>query len=127
MARDYLGNVWFDVLAREHASSDDLLALGKALETWRAGTGDVSIHGLGELLQGKYPAPCEPFTAVADPEGEIDVGERGRFSIPTPWRYCFARITAHERLLSEEELWRSLQEAVPADLGRVRHADRGHW
>jgi hypothetical protein len=127
MARDSFGNVWFDVHAREHASSDDLVALGKALETWKARAGDVSIHGLDELLQGRYPAPCEPFTAVPDPQGEIYLGERGRFSIPTLWRYCFARVTTHERLMSEGELWRSLQEAVPADVGRVMQADTGHW
>ncbi len=127
MARDYLGNVWFDVHAKEHASRDDLIALGKALETWKARAGNVSVYGLDELLQGRYPAPCEPFPAVPDPQGEIDHGERGRFSIPTPWHYCFARVTTHERLMSEGELWPSLQEAVPADVGQVTQADSGHW
>lgn len=127
MARDYVGNVWFDVHAKGRASSGDLVALGKALEAWKARAGDVSIHGLDELLQGRYPAPCEPFTTVPDPQGEIDLGERGRFSIPTPWLYCFARVTTHERLMSEGALWRSLQEAVPADVGQVTQADSGHY
>ena len=127
MARDYLGNVWFDIHAKEHASRDELVALGKALETWKARSGDVYVHGLEELLQGRYPAPCEPVTLVPDPQGEFDFVERGRVSIPTPWLHCFARVTTHERVMSEGELWRRLNEAVPAEVGEVTQADSGHW
>jgi hypothetical protein len=127
MARDGYGNVWFDVHATEEAGPDQLVALGKILEAWQASLEQVSIHGLTELLQGRYPAPCEPVRMAPDPNGEIDFGERGRFTIATPWLQCFARVTTHERVMSEEALWRSLCDAVPASAGRVTQADSGHW
>ena len=133
MATDSAGDIWFDVRARESATSDDLVALGKVLKTWQAQAGKVSILGLEELLQGRYPAPCEPFPMTPNSEGDIDLGERGRFSIPTPWLYCYARVTSRTPVMSEKELWRrlelrrKLEDALPADVGHVTNPDSGHW
>ena len=112
-----------DVHPVEDASTEDLIALGRALRAWRrrAGRG-VAVQGEEELLQGRYPEPCEPFPMESDSQGE-----EGRFAIPTPWRYCFARVTASAGLGRVRTLRSSLAAAILPGVGTITEADSGHW
>jgi hypothetical protein len=113
------------VHAKEGATPSDLMRLGKALaELHSRETRILSIHGLNEMLRGGYPRPCEPHPMVPAEDGEIDLGPRGRYRIPEPWRYCFARV--HARGIGEQDLLTMLHENV-AFGGEVTSMDAGHY
>lgn len=126
MTQAYGGEVILDIHAKQGASGTKLVALGQALAALQASeTRILSIHGVQELLQGIYPSPCEPIPVVPDPEGVINPLDGRRYSIPEPWRYCFARVTA--RGISNSELFAVLRNAILTDLGDVTEMDTGHY
>ena len=126
MAVDWHGNVILDVHANEGATASDLMTLGQALAALRSREPRIdSVHGLEELLRGTYPQPCEPVPLIPDPDGEMDLGPQGRYRIPQPWRYCFARVTA--RGVTEEELFAILRQGIAMSVGEVTSMDTGHY
>jgi hypothetical protein len=126
MANVWGGDVVLDVHAKREASRTSLIALGRALEAIQSQEPRItSIHGVQELLQGRYPSPCEPYLTVPDPEGEVSPFDGRRYSIPEPWLYCFARVTA--RGITDEELIAVLRRAISVDLGEVTEMDTGHY
>ncbi len=114
------------VWAREHATPEELRALGEALDAWMPLHPLVTrILGLESLLAGKYPLPDGPTPYVEDPdgepmpvpcrkEGEIGVEIR-RMSVVDPWVYCPALVYALEGMESTRAI-ESLKRAIPPGL-----------
>ncbi len=116
------------VWPREHATPEQLRALGRALGAWRAGYPLVTdIPGLDELLSGRYPTPDGPTPYVESPNvgwmpvprrkaGRLDVEFRG-MAVVDPWLYCPTLVYAVQGMESDEAIG-SLKRSIPPELVR---------
>jgi hypothetical protein len=100
-----------DVHALPGARPEDLVELGKRLEILGRAIPRLSVHGLEELLAGRYPSACEMSFYERDPNGERAVDK--------PWEHMFARVTLSSKVMTQEALSRVLEEAIPPHLGTV--------
>lgn len=124
-----MASVW----PKAHANAEELKALGRELEEWRARHPAVTrIGGLGELLAGRYPMPSGPTLFIGDRNGdaelppvpgrdEEELAKKSRLLfVKDPWLFCPAEVWAGEGITSDEtiaDLRRSISRALVSGIG----------
>jgi hypothetical protein len=128
--------IFAQVWPKAHATSEDLQALGRALEAWWAEHPLVTqIEGLDYLLSGRYPpsdgpTPCEEET-LEEPVlprhggGVIEYGFR-RLTIIDPWKYCPAIVWGGEGMEGKDARG-CLERSLPPELVSRIGLDIGGW
>ncbi|MFO1095312.1 MAG: hypothetical protein U0992_18710 [Planctomycetaceae bacterium] len=83
-------------------------------------------------MQGAILLPASRFRRRRILKAKSIWVKAAAFPIPTPWLYCYARVTSPMPVMSEKELWRRLElrrrleEALSANVGEVTNPDSGH-
>jgi len=118
--------IFAQVWPKEHATPEELQALGEVLQAWRAEHPHVTrIGGLDDLLSGRYPPPDGPTPYEESPDGSWRpvprFGQDGmkvefrRMAIVDPWKYCPAIVWGDEGMNGEDAIG-SLKRFLPPEL-----------
>jgi len=126
MAVDSNHVAYFDVHAIQDAKPDDLKKLGLSLSELCIKFPAITATGIDELLTGNYPQPIETFFWTGKISDTIN-GKADEGSIPTPWIYCFARVSSPIQLISEQNLLNILQDHIPDQLGAISEPSREYF